>query len=121
MSSQTYSSMDGLHGASCPGLPLDPVKPKIKRETEVTGTRTCPQCGSTVEPLTGRREKKFCSDACRMTWWNSHSELVQRKAYYALVCQYCGKPFTSYGNRNRRYCSRSCYLEAKKRPDTGQK
>ena len=116
MSIQTNSSMDSLHGTS-----LDSVKPQIKRETELTGTRICPQCGKTVEPLTGRREKKFCSDVCRMAWWNRHSELVRRKAYYSLVCEHCGIPFESYGNKHRRYCSRACYLQSKNRPYIGQK
>lgn len=116
MSIQTNIMTDGLRGTS-----LGSVEPQIKHEAEVTGTRTCPQCGKTVEPLTGRREKKFCSDACRMAWWNSHSDLVRRRAYYSLVCEYCGKPFESYGNKNRKYCSRTCYLQSKKRPYIGQK
>ncbi len=26
--------------------------------------------------------RKFCSDACRTTWWNSHPDYVDRKAVY---------------------------------------
>lgn len=78
--------------------------------------------GSTSEPTTslpykavpqtaGRKEKKFCSDRCRMKWWNSHLDQVQRKANYDFVCPVCKKPFTVYGNANRKYCSHECYIE----------
>lgn len=52
--------------------------------------------------------KKFCSDRCRMKWWNSHLDQVQRKANYDFVCPVCKKPFTVYGNANRKYCSHEC-------------
>ena len=32
-------------------------------------------------------------------------------ASYELTCQHCGKTFISYGNRNRKYCSRECYIQ----------
>lgn len=57
------------------------------------------------------KEKIFCSDNCRMKWWNSHQELVNRKAEYVFVCRNCGKLFTAYGNKERKYCSHSCYIE----------
>ena len=62
----------------------------------------------------GRKAKYFCSDKCRNAWWNAHPEKVQRKAYYHLTCEYCGKEFISYGNRKRKYCSRSCYADARR-------
>ena len=32
-----------------------------------------------------------------------------------LTCKHCGKGFVSYGNVNRKYCSRVCYGNARKR------
>lgn len=32
------------------------------------------------------------------------------KANYECICEYCGKTFLSYGNKNRKYCSHSCYI-----------
>ncbi|MDD5917522.1 MAG: zinc ribbon domain-containing protein [bacterium] len=61
-----------------------------------------------------RKAKYFCSDKCRNVWWNAHPEKVQRKAYYHLTCEYCGKEFISYGNRKRKYCSRPCYADARR-------
>lgn len=50
-----------------------------------------------------------------MAWWNAHPERVQRKAYYTLTCRQCGKQFESYGNANRVFCSRDCYLQFRRK------
>lgn len=75
----------------------------------------CRQCGIAVSQNPGRKEKKFCSDTCRMLWWNSHQETVNRCAYYEFTCIYCGKAFQSYGNSHRKYCSRSCANTARRK------
>ena len=59
--------------------------------------------------------KKFCSDRCRMEYWNSHQDQVLRKAYYTLVCKNCGRTFRCYGNAHRKFCCRSCYDDYRKR------
>ena len=74
----------------------------------------CRQCGKPVMQHKGRKAKYFCSDRCRNAWWNAHPEKVQRKAYYRLACRFCGKEFVSYGNKNRKYCSRLCYADARR-------
>ena len=61
----------------------------------------------------GAKRKMFCSDACRVAWWNCHKDLVTRKAVYMIPCAGCGKVFKSYGNRNRKYCSHGCYINAR--------
>ena len=73
--------------------------------------KPCLCCGKPVIQYLGRKEKKFCSDSCRNKWWNSHLNLVNRKAMYDFVCPTCGRPFSAYGNRNRKYCSHECYIE----------
>lgn len=78
--------------------------------TEVKESR-CKYCGSFVARRNGAKKKIFCSDRCRMKWWNSHQELVNRKAEYGFACQNCGRQFTAYGNKNRKYCSHRCYIE----------
>lgn len=70
----------------------------------------CRCCGVPVEQQPGRKEKKFCSDSCRNKWWNSHLDKVERKANYEFICPCCKKPFTAYGNKNRKYCSHECYI-----------
>ena len=71
---------------------------------------SCRCCGKPVRQNPGRKQKRFCSDACRNRWWNSHLEDVDKKANYERICECCGKTFISYGNSNRKYCSHSCYV-----------
>ena len=99
--------------AAALGLPPGTVRSYIHRHPIIPGTKSCKQCGKPLVQPKGRREKKFCSDSCRMDWWNSHQEDVVRKAYYTLYCQHCGKEFESYGNKNRKYCCRPCYVAAR--------
>lgn len=82
------------------------VKPK-----EDDGQKFCLCCGIPVKQTAGRKEKKFCSDKCRNSWWNSNLDRVNRKANYEFVCPNCRKTFTAYGNKNRKYCSHACYIE----------
>ena len=92
------------------GLSAGTVRSHIHRHPNIPGAKACKNCGRPLMQPKGRREKKFCSDSCRMAWWNSHQDQVERKAYYRLECQFCGKEFESYGNKNRKYCCRACYV-----------
>lgn len=90
------------------GYSINTVKSVCRRNQDALEKR-CLQCGAVLVQTPHRKEKKFCSDKCRMAWWNSHPELVNRKAVYHLTCAQCGQPFNSYGNGHRKYCSRACY------------
>jgi endogenous inhibitor of DNA gyrase (YacG/DUF329 family) len=80
----------------------------IKDEQPVT-TSTCANCGCPLRHTRGSKQKRFCSDQCRMAWWKAHPEAVNRRAVYHFVCPICGTEFESYGNARRRYCSRTCF------------
>ena len=71
----------------------------------------CEQCGRSIIQLTHRKRKRFCSDSCRSKWWNAHLDQVNRKANYEFECPTCHKTFTAYGNKNRKYCSHTCYIK----------
>jgi len=71
----------------------------------------CMGCGKPLVQHAGRKPVKFCSPMCRQSWWNAHPEKVNRKAVYSFTCACCGKAFTAYGNRNRKYCSHDCYIQ----------
>ena len=73
--------------------------------------RYCKKCGKAIQQQPGRKTKLFCSDRCRMAWWNSHLDQVNRKAMSEHTCQMCGKVFLVYGSRERKYCSHSCYIQ----------
>ncbi|MDF2944397.1 MAG: Sigma-70 region 4 type 2 [Herbinix sp.] len=74
------------------------------------GIHLCMCCGLSVEQNPGRKEKKFCSNKCRMKWWNKNLDKVKLKAVYEYICPRCGKSFSVYGNSHRKYCSHECYV-----------
>lgn len=97
------------------GISENTVKSFCRRQKNLMqpqepGSSVCKCCGAPIKQTPGRKEKKFCSDKCRMKWWNSHPELVERKAVYEMVCPNCGKRFSVYGNAKRKYCSHECYV-----------
>ena len=107
--------------AACLGLSENTIKSYCQRnnlggffvtekEPDRESKNLCKNCGESIEQLPGRKTRKFCSDKCRMTWWNSHTEEVAKKSIYHLECQGCNKPFESYGNKNRKYCTHNCYI-----------
>ena len=81
------------------------------REKEQRVFGNCLYCGKPVEQIAKRKQKKFCCDKCRNQWWNEHLDKVEKKAYYEISCKNCGKVFTVYGDRQRKYCCRECYIE----------
>ena len=96
------------------GLSSSTVRSHIHRHRHIPGTKTCKHCGKPLVQPKGYREKKFCSDSCRMAWWNSQKEEVNKQAYYKLTCQQCGKEYESYGNAGRKYCCRVCYIASRR-------
>lgn len=92
------------------GLTVEAENAPVAETSEQLEGRLCPNCGKPVIQIQGRKEKKFCSNVCRTHWWNSHLELVKRKALYEYTCPTCGTAFTAYGNRHRKYCCHECYI-----------
>ena len=98
------------------GIPSSTIRTHVRNHPEIYGSKSCRNCGQIMVQPIGRKVKYFCSDRFRMAWWSNHREQVQKKTYYTLVCAHCGKEFESYGNQNRKYCSRDCYLIARFHP-----
>lgn len=105
------------------GLKLETVKSYCRRHglgrnvgalTETQDTNAeyipCKNCGTEIKQIPKRKRKQFCCDACRYQWWNRHLNQVNRKAYYEMACQHCGKITVIYGDRRRKYCSHDCYI-----------
>lgn len=76
----------------------------------VPSSDICKGCGKPIKQIPGKKQVIFCSDSCRMKWWNAHPELIRRNAIYEFTCAYCGKTFFAYGNAHRKYCSHVCYI-----------
>lgn len=73
----------------------------------------CRQCGAPLKQMAGKKQKQYCSDQCRMTWWNAHPEAVTHKSIRLFTCHTCGQSFVGYGKRERKFCSRACYGKSK--------
>ena len=88
------------------GIPLSTVKSYCRRNNLLgrAGGEVCMQCGNHLEQVLHRKKKKFCSDGCRIRWWNHHTHLMKANA----VCVHCGKEF--HGRSGRKYCSHRCYI-----------
>jgi predicted nucleic acid-binding Zn ribbon protein len=88
-------------------LPLNTIKSYLRRHPAEEADLYCLQCGKAIKQLRGTREKKFCSDKCRLDWWHKHQEQLQRKTT-EQVCAFCGKTFATH-KKDQRFCSRLCY------------
>ena len=77
--------------ASSLGLTKNQVSAFCRR-SNLTGTKAavhieekpepncCRNCGKPLTQTPGRKPVKFCCDACRTHWWNTHLDKVNRKA-----------------------------------------
>ena len=64
-------------------LPVNSVKSHCYRhpvDKEAKIKLSCRYCGKKVLQQPHRKEKKFCSDQCRMAWWKEHTALIKRKS-----------------------------------------
>lgn len=93
------------------GLSPDTVKTFCRRNTpredrtEASASSQCRNCGAPVHPLPGRRERLFCSPACRTAYWRKHNLLGGTPRY----CAGCGALLTG-GSASRKYCGHACYI-----------
>ena len=73
----------------------------------------CRCCNNPIRKSKLGRTKKFCSEECRRKWWKTHLDKRTQKetAIYHFTCPHCGKAFSCYGNRKRKYCSHICYIQ----------
>ena len=93
------------------GLSPDTVKTFCRRNTpredrtEASASSQCRNCGAPVHPLPGRRERLFCSPACRTAYWRKHNLLGKDPQH----CAGCGALLTG-GSASRKYCGHACYI-----------
>ena len=104
---RSYCRRTGLHG-HWEVIPLN-QREQLKRQN------ICRNCeGEVLQPDTGRR-RSFCSTECRRQWWRENNDQRRpgRHKVYQHQCQSCGKVFTAYADRKRKYCSHPCYIQSR--------
>lgn len=101
------------------GLSLNTVQSYCRRHpTEMNAPERLPEngclcCGAYLNHTPGARKRKFCSDRCRITWWNAHPEAGAKRKVREVACGFCGVHFFAVGEQTRMYCSRICSARAR--------
>ena len=102
------------------GVPKNSVKSYCNRFRIRPGARDqfadedgglrCRQCGLVIESERSSAIRRFCSNECRMRWWNAHRDHAKSKVMQMVVCANCNKAFRSYIGGHRKYCCHECYI-----------
>lgn len=79
------------------------------KQIDRNNSDSCKQCGKALNNVPKQKPKQFCSDECRLNWWNANRNKVNKKSVYKRVCLACGDEFESYGD-DRKYCCHACYI-----------
>ena len=74
----------------------------------------CPFCGKKVEQIPHRKQKRFCSEVCRLSWWKANKAIMNTPGEHTVHCRTCGKEFRSYRS-TAGYCSRECYYASRRK------
>lgn len=63
-----YSMVDISHLTS---VPYNTIKSYFRRHKDAIPKHTkCLNCGKAIEVIRGKKTKKYCSDRCRISYWN---------------------------------------------------
>lgn len=94
------------------GLNPNTVKSYIRKIEKEKPKTICKNCGRPlIHP--DRKTACFCSKKCSKAWWNEHRHIHRTKNIIEHECQQCHKTFLAPKSQQRKYCSRSCYMEAR--------
>ena len=86
------------------GISPNTIKSYLRRSKDES---YCPVCGAILVHQPHKKQKKFCSDQCRMAYWRKSN--IKTDAMIPITCAGCGKKFYAYKSKNRKYCSFLCY------------
>ena len=75
------------------------------------GALACKFCGNILGKKKGK--KVFCNNSCRQEYWKNNQSKINRKTATEHVCLMCKNTFIDYAKKNRKYCSRNCYIAAR--------
>lgn len=84
-----------------------------KKSNDIVEFSFCKCCGKELVKQKGKKERSFCDDGCRTSFWNKNQDKINRKTATEYICPICGNKFKDYARNNRKYCSRDCYITAR--------
>ena len=90
------------------GLSVNTVK-SFCRRTPLVETDKCRNCGKELPHSSKTRQKWFCCNHCRNTWWNNHRDEMNHRDTRTETCAHCGRGFEVHDKRERKYCSQACF------------
>ena len=108
------------------GISINTVQSFCRRHPDKIKTptyhpeNTCLHCGARLFHTPGAKKRKFCSDHCRITWWNAHPEAGEKRKVREIACGFCGAHFLAVGEQTRMYCSRICSARARAKLARGE-
>lgn len=91
-------------------ISIGTIKSFCSRHTVESAAGACKRCGGKLVNTPGHRQRIFCSAECRQLYWQENPSLINRRSAVTQVCAGCGKEFTDYASRQRKYCSHKCYI-----------
>lgn len=100
------------------GVSENTVKSYCRRQknTDKKGAQAyCAECGKPID-TSKRSGRRFCSDSCRIKWWNKHPKAEMP---YTAHCACCGKEIHMRRKNERKYCSHRCYITARYKDGDG--
>jgi len=90
------------------GISRNTIKSFLRRSKLTKEEAVCFNCGKLLKFIPHKKKKKFCSDKCRMHYWNTHTNEMSHTNAVIIKCEVCGKDVLSYRKKPRRFCSREC-------------
>jgi hypothetical protein len=75
----------------------------------------CKQCGKKFYQIAGRKNKTFCSTSCCKVYWTLNKDKQRRLVPEKYNCLICNNEYYEYPFRKRKYCSRDCYCQSKRK------
>lgn len=97
------------------GLTGDSSVVALNVKEQINNNLLCTCCGKPIKQKGRGRTRKFCSEECRRKWWKENPQARNKSetAIYHYTCPHCGKEFSTYGNKKRKFCSHDCYIKSR--------
>ncbi|MBR6028584.1 MAG: sigma-70 family RNA polymerase sigma factor [Clostridia bacterium] len=94
------------------GISIGSIKMYFSRSKDTGSAPRCEQCNRPLRQDVIRTSRRFCSDKCRVRWWEMHPDKSQSAEQHRFTCAVCGKVF--FSKKPHKYCTRACYYASRK-------